>query len=110
MRSSRPSGSTRASLPNRTYADAAWSVVKVELFRQNGQIFREDDELFTETSWAAVMMGQGIKMRGHNAMADAVREPNTRREIDEMEKSIQFVVQHMPSHGEYLNRYCPAPA
>jgi tryptophan halogenase len=83
---------------------------KVELFRQNGQIFREDDELFTETSWAAVMMGQGIKMGGHNAMADAVREPNTRREIDEMEKSIQFVVQHMPSHGEYLNLYCPAPA
>lgn len=83
---------------------------KVELFRQNGQIFREDDELFTETSWAAVMMGQGIKMGGHNAMADAVSEPNTRREIDEMEKSIQFVVQHMPSHGEYLNRYCPAPA
>ena len=83
---------------------------KVELFRQNGQIFREDDELFTETSWAAVMMGQGIKMGGHNAMADAVSEPNTRREIDEMEKSIQFVVQHMPSHGEYLNRYCPAAA
>lgn len=83
---------------------------KVELFRQNGQIFREDDELFTETSWAAVMMGQGIKMGGHNAMADAVSEPNTRREIDEMEKSIQFVVQHMPSHAEYLNRYCPAPA
>lgn len=83
---------------------------KVELFRQNGQIFREDDELFTETSWAAVMMGQGIKIGGHNAMADAVREPNTRREIDEIEKSVQFVVQHMPSHGEYLNRYCPAPA
>ncbi len=82
---------------------------KVELFRQNGQIFREDDELFTETSWAAVMMGQGIKMGGHNAMADAVKEPTTRREIDEMEKSIQFVVQHMPMHGEYLKQYCPAP-
>ncbi len=82
---------------------------KVELFRQNGQIFREDDELFTETSWAAVMMGQGIKMGGHNAMADAVKEPTTRREIDEMEKSIQFVVQHMPSHDAYLKQYCPAP-
>lgn len=34
---------------------------KVELFRMNGQIFREDDELFTETSWAAVMMGQRHK-------------------------------------------------
>lgn len=83
---------------------------KVELFRQNGQIFREDDELFTETSWAAVMMGQGIKMGGHNAMADAIKEPTTRREIDEMEKSIQFVVQHMPTHGDYLNQYCPAAA
>ena len=83
---------------------------KVELFRQNGQIFREDDELFTETSWAAVMMGQGIKMGGHNAMADAVKEPTTRREIDEMEKSIRFVVQHMPTHGDYLKQYCPSPA
>ena len=83
---------------------------KVELFRQNGQIFREDEELFTETSWAAVMTGPGIKMGGHNAMADAVKEPATREEIDEMEKSIQFVVQHRPTHGDYLKQYCPAPA
>lgn len=82
---------------------------KVELFRHNGQIFREDDELFTETSWAAVMMGQGIMMNGHNAMADTVKEPATGKEIDEIERSIQFVVQHMPSHGDYLKKYCPAP-
>lgn len=81
---------------------------KMELFRHNGQIFREEDELFTETSWAAVMLGQGIKMNGHNAMADALKEPNTKGEIDEIEKSIQFVVQHMPSHKDYLNHYCKA--
>ena len=51
---------------------------KVEIFRANGQIFREEDELFTETSWAAVMMGQGITMGGHNAMADAL-DPGTLR-------------------------------
>ena len=82
---------------------------KVELFRSNGQIFREDDELFTETSWAAVMMGQGIKMAGHNAMADAIKEASTRKELDEIEQSIRFVVQHMPAHGDYLKKYCPAP-
>ena len=81
---------------------------KVELFRSNGQIFREDDELFTETSWAAVMMGQGVAMRGHNAMADALKEPDTRKEIDAMEQSIKFVVEHMPPHGDYLQKYCPA--
>ena len=64
--------------------------------------------MFTETSWAAVMMGQGIHMGGHNAMAEAVKEPATRKEIDEMEQSIRFVVDHMPTHGEYLAQYCPA--
>ena len=81
---------------------------KVELFRHNGQIFREDDELFTETSWAAVMMGQGIMMGGHNAMADALKEPSTGKEIDAIQQSIQYVVQHMPAHGDYLRQYCPA--
>jgi tryptophan 7-halogenase len=81
---------------------------KVELFRQNGQIFREDDELFTETSWAAVMMGQGIRMGGHNVMADGLKDAATQKELDAIEQSIRYVVQHMPSHHEYLQRYCPA--
>ena len=83
---------------------------KLELFKANGQIFREEDELFTETSWAAVMMGQRISMGGHNAVADTLDIASTTKELDEMEKSIRFVVQHMPGHGEYLQRYCTAPA
>ena len=82
---------------------------KVELFKANGQIFREEDELFTETSWAAVMMGQGIQMGGHNAMADALDPVKTATEVNEMEQSIRYLVQHMPGHGDYLARYCPAP-
>ncbi|MEL6531303.1 MAG: tryptophan halogenase, partial [Pseudomonadota bacterium] len=65
---------------------------------------------FTETSWAAVMMGQGIPMQAHNPMADALDTPKTRKEVDEMEQSIRFLVQHMPGHGEYLANYCPAKA
>ena len=82
---------------------------KVELFKTNGQIFREEDELFTETSWAAVMMGQGIHMGGHNAMADALAPAKLKAEFDEMEKSIRWVVDRMPGHADYLARYCPAP-
>ena len=83
---------------------------KVELFKANGQIFREEDELFTESSWTAVMMGQGITMQSHNPMADSLDLARTRKEVDEMEKSIRFLVEHMPGHGEYLARYCPAAA
>ncbi len=83
---------------------------KTELFRLNGQIFREDDELFTETSWAAVMMGQGITMAGRNPMIDGLPEPATRQEFDAIEQSVRYVVQHMPEHGDYLKKYCPAAA
>lgn len=82
---------------------------KIELFRSNGQIFREEDELFTESSWTAVMMGQGIEMAGHSPVADTLDPAKTRKEFDEMEKSIRHVVEHMPGHGDYLRSYCPAP-
>lgn len=81
---------------------------KIDVFRSNGQIFREEDELFTETSWAAVMMGQGITMLGHNPVADTLDRAKTRGELDEMEKSIRFLVDKMPTHGEYISKYCPA--
>ena len=81
---------------------------KIALFRRNGQIFREDDELFTETSWAAVMMGQGIAMEGHNAMADAIDPDAIAREYDGIEKSIRYLVQHIPLHSDYVSKYCPS--
>ena len=83
---------------------------KVELFEANGQIFREEDELFTESSWIAVMLGQGIEMGGHNVMSGSVMKQETAEEINEMEQSIRFLVDRMPPHDEYLSRYCPAPA
>lgn len=81
---------------------------KTELFRANGQIFREDDELFTETSWAAVMMGQGIEMEGYNPVADSLSASKINPEIDGMEKSIRYLVQKLPGHADYVNRYCRA--
>ena len=81
---------------------------KVELFRRNGQFFREDDELFTVTSWAAVMLGQGIKPKTYSPLVDALNPEALAREVGEMEKSIKFVVQHMPTHKQFLERYCPS--
>ncbi len=83
---------------------------KMDLFQANGLIFREEDELFTETSWAAVMMGQGIAMQGHNPVADTLDQRETLGELNEMEKSIRFLVQNMKDHGEYVRQYCPAAA
>ena len=81
---------------------------KIDLFRANGQIFREEDELFTETSWAAVMLGQGIQMQGSSPVADAIDPADIKTEIDGMEQSIRYLVQQLPGHGDFVSRYCPA--
>lgn len=56
----------------------------------------------------AAMMGQGVTMQGHDAMADTLDAGATKRELDEIEKSIRFLIQHMPEHADFLNTYCPA--
>jgi tryptophan halogenase len=81
---------------------------KIELYRSNGQIFREDDELFTATSWVAVLKGQGIEPAGLNPMASAFVETELTHEIGEIERSIRYMVEHMPTHEEFISRYCPA--
>jgi tryptophan halogenase len=83
---------------------------KIELFKWNGQFFREEDELFTVTSWAAVMLGQGIQPGSYSPLVDALDLKKLVEEVGEMEKSIKYVVHHMPSHAEFLQKYCPAAA
>src|SRR3546814_19818423 len=46
---------------------------KVALFRASGQIERENAELFNESSWLQVMLGQGIEPQRYHATADAIR-------------------------------------
>ena len=79
-----------------------------ENIRLNGQIFREDDELFTSTSWVAVMMGQGIMPGGFNPMAAGLGGPELDNEVKGIEESIKYLVAQMPTHDAFLKQYCPA--
>ena len=79
---------------------------KIELFRLNGQIFREEDELFAQTSWIAVMMGQGIMPMGYSPMADALDDPGLPAEIDGIDQSIRYRVGQMPEHRAFVDAFC----
>jgi tryptophan 7-halogenase len=81
---------------------------KLALYRHNGHVFREEDELFTETSWIAVMMGQGMMPEKCNPLAASFSGPGVVKEIGEIERSIAYLVQKLPTHDAYVQRYCPA--
>jgi len=57
---------------------------KLDMFRRNGRVIREHEELFTETSWLAVMVGQGIEAGDYHPAADALTDAETLKRMKHM--------------------------
>lgn len=79
---------------------------KIELFRENGRIFRFEDELFSETSWIAVMLGQGISPRRVDPLVCAVPPEELPQILPRMARFIERAAGSMPTHAEYIARHC----
>ena len=82
---------------------------KIELFRTNGRVFREQYELFAEQSWVAVMLGQGIEPKGYHPFVDNADLDELRQFMDRVRSGVIQLVEQHPAHGDFLLRFC-APA
>jgi len=81
---------------------------KMDLFRANGRIFREDEELFSEESWIQVFLGQGIIPRSYDPLADIQSDVQVAQFLGNIESVIGKCVDVMPTHEEFVAKYCPA--
>jgi tryptophan halogenase len=82
---------------------------KIELFRANGRLFREHDELFSETSWLAVLLGQGVIPRSYHPLVDGYPVEPLFNYLDHARGVIQRAADAMPTHEEFIRRHCQAP-
>lgn len=83
---------------------------KIELFRETGRVFRCNDELFARPSWVAVMLGQGIVPTACDPIVATLPGNEVAHSLASMRSAMAVAVQRMPTHGEFLSRYCPAEA
>jgi tryptophan halogenase len=81
---------------------------KIDLWRANGRIFREDDELFSEESWIQVFLGQGIVPRGYDPLVEIKSDAQIEQFLGNIAATIDRCIDFMPMHGEYVSKYCPA--
>lgn len=79
---------------------------RLELFRRTGNVFREQDELFTEIAWQQVMIGQGILPEDYHPLADALSPAQLAEFLDGVRKIIHDAAAALPDHAEFLQRYC----
>ena len=75
---------------------------KLAMFRSSGRVFREHNELFTETSWEAVLVGQGIVAGGYHPAADLLSDDETLRRLASIRGTIARTVEQMPTQEEFL--------
>ena len=75
---------------------------KLDMFRRNGRIFREHEELFTETSWLAVMVGQGIEAGGYHPAADNLADEETLKRLAHVREVVAATAKLLPTQAEFL--------
>lgn len=75
---------------------------KIDQFQSAGRIFRDSNELFTESSWLAVMYGQGIQPSGWNPIADRFEATGMIDRLESMAEIIARASDAMPDHAEFI--------
>ena len=81
---------------------------KIELFRRSGRFFRYEDELFSEASWIAVMLGQGIVPETWDPLVDTIDPRAVVRKMAGLRDIIARTAEAMPTHEAFIARYCAA--
>ena len=83
---------------------------RMDLFRANGRVYREGNELFTKVSWLQVMHGQRITPKSYHPLADLLSETEIQTYLNEVEGVINACVNVMPTHAEFIAKNCAAPS
>ena len=83
---------------------------KLEIFQATGQIFRENEELFTEQSWLQVLLGQGIRPRRYHPVADNLPAEQFNEFLGNIRAVIQGAVQRMSTHERFVAEFCASSA
>ena len=82
---------------------------RLELFRSNGRIFRENNfELFFDGSWSQVMTGQRLMPEGYHPIVDLMSAEELTKFLNSIAMTHVKTVATYPSHQEFLNGYCRA--
>jgi len=80
---------------------------KIELFRENGRLFRSGDELFSENSWVSVLIGQGIWPRRIDPLVEAVGNTGEiQQTLKRMAAFIRRAADAMPTHQQFIDNHC----
>lgn len=81
---------------------------KIDLFRTKGRALPTPDDLFTEHSWIAVMLGQGIEPMGYDPLVDSLPVSDLRGFVAHARDVVSKTARGMPLHQTFIDENCSA--
>lgn len=79
---------------------------RMALFEQGGKVFKKAEELFGETSWIQVMLGQGLVPQQYHPIVDMMSDDELRAFLDNIKAGVKRKVNNWPDHIDFINHYC----
>ena len=81
---------------------------RLEYFRETGKITVGPYDMFQESNWMSVLLGQGLVPRRHDPLA-AARRVDGASLLAETRRVLQSAASKMPTHRDFVERHCKAP-
>ncbi|MCI4643167.1 MAG: tryptophan 7-halogenase [Hyphomonadaceae bacterium] len=83
---------------------------KMDLFAATGLLHKEPEDLFRESSWVQVMLGQNLMPAGYHEMANRLRPDQLRDFLAQVQTIIAKATSGLPAHGDFIAAHCRTPA
>ena len=81
---------------------------KMNLFSGNGLLYKDPEDLFRESSWVQVMIGQGLMPKSFHAMANRISSDQLNGFLSDVQKLIERAIADLPNHQDFIEAHCKA--
>ena len=81
---------------------------KMELFRTTGVLTNDHMDIFLESSWLQVMLGQGIMPQDYHPLADTLTAAQLKDKLEQTKQTKMQPMDQIPGHDEFLEMFCKA--
>lgn len=78
---------------------------RIEMFQQSGKVYKFAQELFGESSWIQVMLGQGLMPETYHPIVDQMPRAELDNFLKTLKDNVQRHVQNWPSHTDFIRHY-----
>ncbi|NMH65718.1 tryptophan halogenase family protein [Shewanella salipaludis] len=79
---------------------------RIEMFADGGKVYKHGNELFGESSWIQVMLGQGIMPKQYHPIVDVMEAAELDAFLSNIRSTVKRKVDALPPHADFIRHYC----